>query len=533
MAKRGVQVSDLNASLVVAVPAPSAHVVAVGAAPVGSLPGFTWTTPGSGVSPYASVVNVPIYCQEPQDFTTNLGLSLVFGPGVKGAHNTTGKYGLSEVYDFMFVENNAGPMTAINVNDPWLYSTHVTSVLYTVNSTLVNIVGEVILASLHVTGQQSGHVGVQNIDYTFTYDDETLQSGFITILSSGNLFTDTSINVDYYTPNLALITDAIIIGGTTVSGQRTGGAVLENVFNVTGQVPSIVITPGFGSDPTVIAAFQSHVQGIANGRFRAVYLSDINTVLAPAFTNLVVEKSNENLQTTWEYAGWPHCYLGSLNSIADSAGTGKCYHASTVMAVTMQNTDNQFGQIPYVSPSNKVVSITGTYIIDTFGKQKPIIIDSVMADFAENVGLFTFLNAQGWKSLGDYTCAYPTNTNIQDMLINERRMFNWLGNTLSLTLAQFIDLAGNTQDLTTINETIQAFLNTLIQAGAANTASCSFNPNENSAIQVMAGIYTYHILWTPPTPIRTLDLLLQYDVKGLTAWISTITISNTSNIVGV
>ena len=157
-----------------------------------------------------------------------------------------------------------------------------------------------------------------------------------------------------------------------------------------------------------------------------------------------------------------------------------------------------------------------------------IVVDPAQADFIEQLGVFTFLNFQGWKSLGDYTCAYPQDTNVQDFWINERRMFNFLGNTLSLTLAQFIDLPGNVQSLTSINETIQAYLNQLVQVGAANTARCSFNPNENLAQNVMAGIYVFHILWTPPTPIRTLDILLEFDVAGLTAWIASISVVSTS-----
>jgi phage tail sheath protein FI len=107
-------------------------------------------------------------------------------------------------------------------------------------------------------------------------------------------------------------------------------------------------------------------------------------------------------------------------------------------------------------------------------------------------------------------------------------MFNWLGNTLSLTLAQFIDLPGNITSLTAINETIQAFLNTLVQAGAANTARVSFNPDENLVENILQGIYTFHILFTPPVPIRTLDLLLEFDVKGLTAFISSINLVSTT-----
>jgi phage tail sheath protein FI len=510
---RGVQVSDVPSSLKVVVQANSASIVAIGTAPVHSLPGFTWTTPGSGLSPYASVVNKPILCIISSDFTTQLGLSSVFGPGVTGSVNTTGNYTLSEVYDLEFVQNNASPFVAINVFDPWSMSTVVTQNGKAVSSTkTVAISGEVILASLSVVGVTSTHVGVQGTDFTYTYNDASLQTGVITLLSTGNLYTDATVNVSFYTPNLAAITQSSIIGGTDVNGNYFGISVLEKVFTVTGIVPATVITPGWGANTGVIAAANSHVQSINNGRFRAIYIADIDTTVATQYTQVTAQKSTQNLQTAFELAGWPHVGLA-----------GKRYHASTMLAVMMQNTDAAFGGLPYVSPSNKVPSMDSTILRS--GAQ--VVVDPAQADFLEQQGIFTFINFQGWKSLGDYTCAYPTDTNIQDFWINERRMFNFLGNTLSLTLAQFIDLPGNLATLASINETIQSYLNTLVQKGAANTARVSFNPNENLVAQVAAGIYTFHILWTPPTPIRTLNLLLQFDVQGLTAWISQINLVST------
>src|SRR6266446_5410742 len=418
---RGVQVSDVPSSLRAVVQADSAAIVAVGAAPVHSLPGYTWITPGSGVSPWAAVVNHPVLCEIPSDFTTQLGVSSVFGPGIVGSVNGTGNYPLAEVYDLEFVENNASPLIAINVFDPWTMSILVTQNNLTVTAHQVSVSGEVIL-------------------------------------------------------------------------------------------PATVITPGWGANTSVIAAANSHVQNINNGRFRAIYISDINTAVAAQYTQVNAQKSAQNLQTPFEIAVWPNVGLG-----------GKRYHGSTMLAVMMQNTDAAYGGIPYVSPSNKVPTMDSTIL----GTGAQIVVDPTQADYLEQLGVVTFINFQGWKSLGDYTCSYPTDTSVQDFWINERRMFNWLGSTLSLTLSQFIDLPGNIASLTSINETIQSYGNTLVQKGAANTLRVSFNPNENLAAQVIAGIYTFHILWTPPTPIRTLDLLLQFDVNGLTAWISQINLVST------
>ena len=105
MAKRGIQVSDVPSSLSVISPVPSAHIVAIGAAPLDTVPGIPWSASG-----FANMVNVAVLTEIPSDFTTQLGFSTTFGPGVPGA------YSLSEVYDAAYVEARVSPVTCINVS---------------------------------------------------------------------------------------------------------------------------------------------------------------------------------------------------------------------------------------------------------------------------------------------------------------------------------------------------------------------------------------------------------------------------------
>jgi hypothetical protein len=406
---RGVQVSDVPTSIKVVVQAVSASIIAVGIAPVHSVPGFIWTTPGSGVSPYSKVVNQPVLCEIPSDFSTQLGISSEFGPGNQ-VNGQKYEFTLSEVYDLMFVENSVSPLVAINVWDPWSMSTLVTQNGLSVVLGAVQVVGEVILESLQVVGATSGHTGIQGFDYSYTYNDNSLQTGVINIFSTGSLSADATVNITFYKPNLSVITDSNIIGGTDVNGNYLGLQVLEKVFTVTGVVPATVITPGYGSKADVIAAAQAHVQSISNGRFRAIYIGMIDTSVATQYTLVNAQKSAENFQTGFELCGWPTVGLGS-----------KRYHPETMEAVIMAATDAKYGGIPYVSPSNKFASMDATYV----ATNKQIVVDPAQADFLEQLGVFTFINFQGWKSLGDYTASYPQDTNIQDFWINERRMFNF------------------------------------------------------------------------------------------------------------
>jgi phage tail sheath protein FI len=504
---RDVQVSDAPTALRVIVPVDSAHIVVVDTAPVHSAPGYLWTTPGSGASPYAAVVNQPVLCEVPKDFTTQLGLSSRFGPGITGA------YGASEVYDCGMTENQVSPITVINPFDPWSMSTPVALSGLTISGVnTIAVPGEVILASLVVTGE-SGAVYVPEVDYHFVYNDNSLSAGTINVFSSSLLANETSVTVNFYTPNLANITKDLIIGGVDTSGNASGLAVLEKVFTVTDLVPAIVLTPNWGSDPEVYAAANSQVQNINNGRFRSIYIGDVDADAVRQYSAINQWKNENNFVSRFTLSGWPAVKLGD-----------KHYHASTMEAVLMAVTDRQFGGIPYVSPSNKSASITGTILWDG----SPITVDPTEADYIENLGIFTFLNFRGWVSLGDYQNAWPNDTDPVHFWIPIQRMFIWLGNTLSVNLHQFIDLPGNLRTLSSINETIQAYLNTIVQAGAAWTARCTFNPDENPIEEILSGRYHFTILWSPPTPIRTLLISLVYDTVGLAASITSIQLLSTS-----
>lgn len=513
---RGVQVTDVPTSLRVVVPADSASIIAFGAAPVGSIvinPDGTpivWSHPGSGVSPYAQLVNKPIECLIPSDFATQLGVSSNFGVGPIGPIG----YTLSMVYDYAFVENSVSPVVAINLNDPWTMSKQVTQANLQIVNSQIDVVGEVILASLVVVGQ-SGQTYIINVDFSFTYDDDSLGAGTIAVFSTSALASETSATVSFYTPDLTQITADTVVGGVTTDGQHTGLAVLEDVYNMTDVVACNVICPGFGWNTQVAAAANAMVQNLNGGRFRADFVGSADIQKVTHYEALVSWMSQNNFTSAFEFLTWPNIALGD-----------KSYYGEVALSVVMAQTDATLGSnVPYWSPDNKPVAMDSTILY----AGKPILINDQQAVAVDNLGCVTFVNDRGWYTLGGYTCAFGAgDTDIKDMWINERRMFNWLGCTMSLNLKQFIGQPGNLRSLTTIENTVQAFLNTLVQLGAVWNARVSFNPDENPPAQVMAGIYKYHILWTPVTEIRTLDLLLEFDVQGLAAAISSINLVSSS-----
>src|SRR5260221_1418927 len=498
--KRGVIVSDVPTSLLPVIRADCGAIGPCGTAPVRSLPGFTFIAGG-----YKSVVNRPILCEIASDFTTQLGESTDWA-----------SYDLMEVYDAAMIENSVSPLIPINVYDPFKHSRAISIATAAVTAKKQALIpNEVILASLVVTGT-AGVIYKQGIDFSFAYDDPSLKTATLSIFTAGPMRSDLTVKLDFTTRDLTLITNVDIIGGVDINGNYLVLENVENVYTITDIVPGTVICPKYEFDPAVIAAGNARAQSISNGRFRGVSCWGADTTTVKKYEDLLVWKNSNNVVSAFEFCGWP---LGGL-------GTAKKYHFSTILAVAMLVTDAKFNNIPYVSPSNKGIWVDRAILAD--GTQ--IDMDLAQSDAIENWGLVNIVNSNGWRLIGDFTCAYPVDTDVHDMWIPLRRMFNWLGNSLGLTLAQDIDLPGNKTTLGSIGLTIQQFGNSLVQEGACNTFRVRWLPADNLAADVMVGIYKFHILWTPPTPIRTLDILLEYDVAGLTARIRQITISSSESI---
>jgi phage tail sheath protein FI len=498
---RGVIAKDLLDTVVPVIEANAASIWAVGALPVHSVPGFSWSASG-----YLSVVNVNVRCDSGPDWMTSLGYSSNWTVG-------TG-YPVCQLYDYSFIENNASPLVICNVFEPYSMSTPVSLSNQVPNAQLQIVVNqEVILASLVVKGA-SNRVYVAGTDYSYTYNDTTLQSGTIQIFSSSQAATESSFTVTFSKPNLSNITASTIIGGYDSKGNALGLSNIQHCYTDTGVVPAQCVTPGYGSNPLVFSAANSQVQAISNSQFRAVYVCDIDTTAVTNWTQIFSWKNSNNFVSAFAIAGWPKVQLGP-----------NTYDFSTVYAVAQNVTTSQFGNIPYAVPSNKHnVGITGICLANG----TPVRMDLGTANSIENYGVVTAVNDTGWTLLGDFTTDYPLSTQIPQMWTNERHMFNFLGNTLSLTLKQFIDDPGNQRYLALIGETIQQYLNHLVVVQAANTARVMFDPAKNLITNIEIGQYTYTILWTPPTPIRTLIVEQSYDVNGLSTWVSQITIPSIS-----
>ena len=94
-------------------------------------------------------------------------------------------------------------------------------------------------------------------------------------------------------------------------------------------------------------------------------------------------------------------------------------------------------------------------------------------------------------------------------------MFNWIGNTLTLTFWQKVDFPVNRRLVETILDSANIWLNGLSARQFILGGRIEFREDENPTTDLMDGIIRFHVYVTPPTPAREIDFILEYDPEYL------------------
>ena len=126
-------------------------------------------------------------------------------------------------------------------------------------------------------------------------------------------------------------------------------------------------------------------------------------------------------------------------------------------------------------------------------------------------GVTTAINMNGWRLWGSYTGAYPTTTDVKDMWVPVRRMFNWHAQTFILTYWQKVDDPMNKRLIQTVLDSENIRLNGLAARGAILGGRVEFQEEENPVTNLLDGIIRFHTYLTPPTPARVIEDVIEYD----------------------
>lgn len=476
--KHGVYVTEQATSLTAPAAATAGLQVVFGTAPV-----------NLAADPYAAT-NVPLLCYSYAEAAAAVGYDADFA-----------NYTLCQSIAACFQVLSAAPIVLVNVLDPTKHTKAVAATTVAVNAHRATLEVKGLLADT-VTVQDGTKATTYNAgnDYLATFDS----NGYlvITLLPGGTAYAATTLSVAGTAIDPSKVTAADVIGGVdTTTGAESGLEVVRQVYPALGLVPGILLAPGFSTDANVAAALQAKCTNI-NGGFKAICIVDVDTTTTQKYTDVKAAKEAQGLTDVNCYAVWPMARIGTT-----------VYNLSALAAARMVVLDTANGDVPYASPSNKSLPISGTVLAD--GTE--VLLDREQGNVINGYGVATAVNMAGWKLWGGESAAYPTNTDPKDRWIDSRRFFNWRANSIILTYAAKVDDPTNARLIENIVDSENIVGNGFVGAGYCASYLCKYLGSENGITNILGGTVIFHLYIGKYTPAKEMDFILEFDPAALEA----------------
>ena len=477
----GVRVLENPTSVTAPITGTSGLQVVVGAAPV-----------NLAADPY-SCTNKPI-----------LANTFAEAAGAVGYCDDFEDYNICEAIDASFRVAGVGPIVIINVLDPNTHVKALAAAQYIVQDgqTIINQKG-VLADELTVT-----HNGVElakDTDYIVTFDENGYcVLTFLAVLTPASESSTISVTVSGKMLDPSLINKNTIIGGINAStGAETGLEVIRQIFPRLGLTPGLIISPGWSADANVAAAMAAKCEGI-NGVFRCECVVDLDSSATGVrkYTDVKDVKEASAMMSPHMDVVWPCAKIGD-----------KIYHGSAIKAAYTAYTDAQNDDVPYISPSNIPIAISGICTED--GTE--VILDEQQANVVNSFGVSTFNNFSGWTLWGNRTAAYPGSTDPKDMWFCCRRFFSWWGNSFILTYHQRVDEPANPRLIEAIVDDENVRGNSMVAQGMCAGAYMEFREEDNTVQTLMNGQVKFYQHLAPFTPAEDILDVLEFDPALLEA----------------
>jgi phage tail sheath protein FI len=411
------------------------------------------------------------------------------------------KYTLCQSIDACFRIFNVAPIILCNVLNPATHKTAVVEASYQVVSlqAKITILG-LLLASLAVKNGVTPLV--KDTDYVASFDDDGYV--IITLLSTGAGAAAASLTVSGNKIDPSLVTASDIIGGLdATSGLETGLELVRQVYPKFGLTPGLLLAPGWSHNPTVGAALSAKCTDI-NGVFQCECILDLDSTTegATKYTDCNTVKTDSGFTNKHAIVLWPQIKLGT-----------KRYAYSAIYGALVAYTDASSGDVPNLSPSNKLLGVGGTVLAD--GTE--VILDQMQANLLNGQGIVTAINMNGWKAWGNNTACYPAITDPKDRWIACRRFFTWWGNSFILTYANKVDEPGNYRLIESIVDSENIRGNSFVSQGKCAGAKITFRADENPITDILNGKIQFKQYLAPYTPAEDILNVLEFDPSMIEA----------------
>ena len=189
---------------------------------------------------------------------------------------------------------------------------------------------------------------------------------------------------------------------------------------------------------------------------------------------------------------------------------------SAIMGALIAYTDAENDDVPNLSPSNKLLGVSGTVLED--GTE--VILDQIQANVINGQGIVTAINVNGWRSWGNNTAIYPASTDPKDRWISCRRFFSWWGNSFILTYFQKVDSPANYRLIESIVDTENIRGNSYVAQGKCAGCRIEYNANDNPITDLLNGKIQFKQWLAPYTPAEDIFNVLEFDPDMIEAALS-------------
>lgn len=349
-------------------------------------------------------------------------------------------------------------------------------------------------------------------DYLLTFDDDGQL--VVTLVGSGAGAAATKLSVESTSIDPSAV-DADDVIGVSATGGEKGMEVVRQVYPKFSMTPGLLLAPGWSHIPDVGIVLAAKCQEI-NGYFNCEGFIDIDSTASGCtrYSDVNAAKNAAGCTNKRIMALWPCIQVGSRK-----------FWYSAVMGALTAYVDATNDDVPNLSPSNKLIGVTGTVLADaiytpnedgTGGTwDKEVTLDQQQGNAVNSFGVTTAINVSGWRTWGNRSACYPANTDPKDMWFCCRRFFSWWGNSFILTYFQKVDDPANRRLIETIVDTENKRGAAYVADDKCARAEIEFIASENPVTNLIDGKLRFHQHLTPYPPAEDILNVMEFDPYAL------------------
>ena len=385
------------------------------------------------------------------------------------------------------------PIVLINVMDPEVHISEGTE-----NVLIKNGIGYIqapaVLDSIQIIDK------VKGTDYDVAY----LTNGKLQLKEKVSGSLGASVLVSFDKMDISIVEEDDIIGQLDNEGNRSGIYCIDLIYQAYNMIPTILAAPGWSHIPSIKEKMIEKSMKV-NGHWDLQVNVDIDSssLGAQSINDAITLKETSMYMEKNLKACWPKGKRGD-----------RFFWLSTIATVRMQQTDYNNDNVPYESPSNKPIDISGTVLADG----SSIKFDEVQANELSKNGITTVcFNAGRWVLWGPHNANYDYTAEIdpRDVFDAGVRMMMYLTNTFQQRYMSDVDSPLNRSKVQTIINDSQIWLDSLVADGKLLFGNIVFAETSNSMSSIVEGEFTFDVS-TTTTPVgKALNFKVRYTTAGI------------------